>query len=305
MIDGSERDIFSVRENNQGGLTITTPKTTPVKDSGVYEIVRRVSIHESLQSKIGGFEIKHTVKKSDDTVIADYAYVAQNSEYAMLHTFGQILPNQFLLPDTSYKKSLERIIVTENYKRGSLFYTVIVSRNNFEPTWLEGVPLKTIYKKFSKYTLIVSSGIFWAMPMRVLITVTTQSKPPRINGQIVPWPLFSDAPEYPISPLPSHLPFVIGQMVDDLATLANHLASLMHWDRHPVSGLPCKLSPEEIKKYLCYDYYYSDPSETVLTNRLQAHANRMLHPPSGLWLPSTDANEEAEPDLHPDTSLDP
>lgn len=274
--------MFAVGENANGGLTIILPNDVQSSGSTRRITDHRFSIHESLETRDGGFTIKETVKRASGEIVHNFAYVAPNADTAMLHVFGQLPGREPEFVENAGQRTKARIEIFSGFWRGSIFYVVIVARSHFNIQWLAplGVSLKEV--QFKRYKLIVVAGIFRSIAFTSRITCTTMSMPSRINGELEYWIAPPLVPKYPISPLPEHIAWVTGELIDRLAESGKQAAQDCMWE----TG--AKMSSTEVHKYFDFDNYYADPGEAFLTNRLLLRKLREANPPKGLWLPGKD-----------------
>ena len=275
--NGEDRELFSVKEKPDGGLTIKVPSPSLHLNSTWHEVSHRYSVHASLGSYDGGFQVHQTVVYSDGESSDSYAYVKPNAGAAMLHMFGLVPPSFFDARSLAGRPTKNIIRVYDDIPDKALFYVVVVARSPLSESDLpKGLTVTRV--PFERYTLFVCSGFFDARANSGAISCPVMSMPPRINGVVSTedWPV----PFEPLSPLPHQIGWLVEQLVDRLAEGAKSVLNRVIDEKGKA------LSPENLKwTEEGYDLYSSDPHGTRVTNRLLARAARLAHPPSGLWLP--------------------
>jgi hypothetical protein len=280
---GSERLLFSVQENSQGGLTIIINQNYSDLNNERQVIGQRISVHESINTSDGGFLVKRTVKLQDTSNIESYAYVKPNEGHAMLHTLGQLESGLTRAPVFSKKPKDTVVKFYDNFVDGNLFYLILVSKFGLSAGDLKDLGLKVIEMRFKTYALFMLTGIFHSVAPIGGISAYLMSMPSRRNGIPDRWATSKNIPT-PISPRAHQIPFLVGEMIDNLAEAAKAVLKQQRW----ADG--STLSEREYEHLAQgYDWYSNEPSILTITNRIRASAKRLSNPPKDLWIPTDDS----------------
>lgn len=253
--------------------------TPALPDLDWYEIDHRYSIHESPNSFDGGFQIKETISRSNGETIESFAYVKPFNGSAMLHVFTCIPRNLAAMPAVERAKRKDVIRIYDDCTGGGMFFVVVVARTHLEEADLP--PSLTITRAtFARYNLFVCSGIFRVPPSNMTLTQAIMTMASRYNGVTGFVIRPDDAPVQPLSPNRSQMAYLVEEQIDIIAERMKQIVEESRWDNDiPLTG------DDILRLKASYDWYLKDPSGTCVTDRLQARAHRIAHPPNGLYIP--------------------
>lgn len=269
---GTMRELLSVSEKRQGGLTLLVKSPGPTAQSKWHVVESKYSIHVSSQSSDDGFTTHETRRFSDGRVLERHAYVIPYEGSAMLPVFGELVGIMPLMPEVSLKDTKQLFMLYNENIEGSLFYIIVVSREGLSKEDLTETGLQVREIPFRRYTIFVLSGIFANFGFDTSVTVPVMSTAPRLNRIEIEGVVPEDLPP-PISPVASQIPAMVSNIIDDLAELAQDMIR----KQAAATG-----NPEDIAKGTRYcrhfDCYLSHPRDMLPTDRLQARAPRLFHP---------------------------
>lgn len=208
MEDGGERELFSIDENSKGGLTLNLPVDRPATALHVSPIEHRLSFHESLHAKDGGFAIKETYRDSGGYSKMNYAYVKPNDGHALLPVLARVPSSLLAAPDSTHKKRKATVHVFKGHTLGPIFFVVTVSREAIASRYFPG-GTTLVERAFKRYRIYVTAGVFFhSTAFNQHITATMISKGPIENGIRHEMVANFDMPEA-VSPTPDQLAFYV------------------------------------------------------------------------------------------------
>jgi hypothetical protein len=162
-VNGVMRELFSVRQLNNGDLLLLL-KAAEKMDDGRKVEVQRYSVHRSLKSDPPGRLIKQSLVLEDGAEIytTQFRLLVEGRFLAVM--FSRVCPALASDRYTMQPSARDKVVplYTGDLGKQTLFYTIVVSDCDVTPQDLTIPGIHTTKVEFSYFNIFVMSGIFVA-----------------------------------------------------------------------------------------------------------------------------------------------
>lgn len=187
MLDGHLRELFSVRELNNGDLLIILKTAAKFEQAPTSQPIscQRYSVHRSQNSDPPGRLLKQTVRLEDGTQIetAQFRHLVEGRFLALI--FSRACPS--LEPDRYRMKPHQRDRVVSLYEGdigyATLFYTIIVDDGSTDLRSFGETNLRATRISFEHFDIVVMSGFFMVPAIGEGDLIHLMTSMPALNGE--------------------------------------------------------------------------------------------------------------------------